>query len=73
MITASLGPLKNGGCKEDDPASYWVSGTFQGRAVKLRGYTLAIDFDASTGFFPHSGDVFFGVGVGVVIRKKLCF
>ena len=25
--------------KEDDPASYWVSVTFQGRTVKLRGGT----------------------------------
>ena len=33
-LTASL-PLKNGWL-EDDPASYWVSVTFQGRTVKLR-------------------------------------
>ena len=29
-------PLKNGGWKEDDPASYWVLVNVQGRTVKLR-------------------------------------
>ncbi len=32
-------PLKNGPWK-DKPASYWVSVTFQGRAVKLREGTV---------------------------------
>ena len=48
-------PLKNGGWKEGDPASYWVSATFQGQTVKISGGYLVLE-KTIAGF---QGDYFF--------------
>ena len=39
-----------GGWKEEDPASYWVSVTFQGQTVKTSGGYLVLEKNIA-GFF----------------------